>query len=162
MTRRSSVIIVLMVACRVLSFADDGLSLSQPLTGKFLHVLGGMASGLAAAGIVEVAVDPSMPGRYPWLLPMAALAGSVVAGVSKEILDSTGFGDPEFTDILITSTGGIAAALIVGYAQSVYPGTQNGQMNGASFVFSLATLIAMPVINGFLLEIRRYEARRSR
>ena len=162
MTRRSTLIIVGLLACRLSAFADDGVSLSQPLTGKFLHVLGGMATGLAAAGIVEVAVDPAMPGRYPWLLPSAAIAGSILAGVSKEILDSTGFGDPQFRDILITSTGGMAAALIIGYAQSAYPGSGNGKMNSASLVFSLAALIAMPVVNGFIQEIKLYEQRQSR
>jgi hypothetical protein len=125
MTQRSRLVIIGLLVCRLSAFADDGVSLSQPLTGKFLHVLGGMASGLAVAGIVEAAIDPSLQTRYPWLLPAAALAGSALAGVSKEILDSTGFGDPQFRDVLITSAGGIAAALIVGYAQNVYPGTNN-------------------------------------
>jgi len=162
MTRRSSLVVVLIVISQAAALADGDPSLSQPLSGKFLHVLGGMATGLAAAGIVEAIVDPSVQQRYPWLVPFAALAGAAMAGVSKEILDSTGFGDPQFTDILITSTGGVAAALVIGYAQCVYPRSQSGQMNAASFVFSLAALIAMPVINGFLVEIERYESRRTR
>jgi hypothetical protein len=159
MMRRTSILLVLMVAGRLLAFADDGVSLDQPLTGKFLHVLGGMAAGLAAAGIVDIFIDPSSTAQAPWLLPAAALAGAALAGISKEVLDSTGFGDPQFTDILITSSGGMAVALMLGYAQTLYPSTRSGQVNSASYIFSLAALLALPVINGFLVEIRRYEAR---
>ena len=158
--KRTSLTVALLLAARLMAFADAVPTLSEPLTGKFLHVLGGMSIGLAAAGIMDVAIDPSLTASQPWILPASAVAGAALAGVAKEILDSTGFGDPQFTDILITSSGGVAAALMLGYAQTLYPPTRNGQVNSASFIFSVATLLAMPLVNGFLVEIRRYAVRR--
>ena len=143
-------------------FADPAVTLSQPLTGKYLHVLGGMAVGLFAAGVVDMTVDPAVLARSPWLLPAAGIAGAVVAGIGKEVLDATGFGDPNLSDIFITSAGGLAAALAVGYAQALSEPTRNGQLNSGAYIFSAALLAAAPVVNGFLVEIRRYAARRAR
>ena len=160
--RKTSMISLLLLICRLSAFAQSDLSLADPLSGKFLHVLGGMVVGLVAAGVVDVSMDPAVSARHPWMLPAAALAGSAVAGIGKELLDATGFGDPQFTDILITSCGGLAAALMVGYTRTVYPNSSTGQVNSASFIFSLAALLALPVVNGFMVEIRRYEARSAR
>ena len=159
--RRTSVVAALLIGAQLLAFADAAPSLAQPLTGKYLHVLGGMAVGLAVAGILDVGMDPSVTAGYPWLLPASALAGAALAGISKEVLDSTGFGDPQLTDILITSAGGVVAALFVGSAQALYPPTLSGQVNSASFIFSTAMLLALPVVNGFLVEIRRYAERQA-
>jgi hypothetical protein len=161
MMRRASCAIVLALFCRLLALADGVPSMAQPLAGKFLHILGGMTLGLAAAGVVDAAMDPAVLALNPWMLPASALAASALGGISKEILDSTGFGDPQFTDILITSAGGVAAALMLVYAQTLYLPTYNGQVNSASLIFSLAALFALPVINGFMVEIGRYEARRA-
>jgi hypothetical protein len=124
---RAGAVLTMVLFGNLCAFAQDPPVLAQPLTGKYLHVLGGMMVGLAAAGVVDAAIDPAVVSQYPWLLPATALAGSAAAGIAKEVLDSMGFGDPRFSDILITSAGGVAAALV-----------------------------SMPVINGFLVEIRRY------
>jgi hypothetical protein len=134
---------------------------SPPAAGKYLHFLAGMAAGLEAAGIFEYAYGPQGTGQHPLLFPAVALSASAVAGIAKEILDSTGFGDPRLTDILITMTGGLVAAGAVGYAEYLYPPTRDGWVNGTSFLQLTAALLAIPVIVGFVVEIDRYAERRA-
>ena len=158
---RMGAVLAMVLLCHPAGFAEDAPVLAQPLSGKYLHVLGGMVTGLVAAGVVNAVADPAVLSQYPWVLPATAMAGSAIAGIAKEVLDSTGFGDPQLSDILITSTGGVVAALVLISAQSLYPPTRNGQVDSSSFVFSLAVLLALPVINGFLVEIGRHVDRRA-
>jgi hypothetical protein len=128
--------------------------------GKFLHFLAGMSIGALGAGILEGAREPGYAVQHPLCLPVAALAASAVAGIAKEALDSTGFGDPRVEDILITMAGGLTAALVVGYAGSVYPGTAGGRLNSVTFLLSTSALLALPVALGFAREIRNNIERR--
>jgi hypothetical protein len=130
--------------------------------GKSLHFLGGMMLGLAAAGIADLAVDPQLAAAHPCMLPLVALSASALGGVAKELLDSTGFGDPRFTDILITTGGGVAAAFAVGWAEGLYPSNHSGRANAASFLLSMAIGASVPVVIGFIGEIRSYLQRRAK
>jgi hypothetical protein len=129
--------------------------------GKYLHVLAGLAIGLATAATVESFQAPQDIGKSPLLLPALAVAGSAVAGTAKEILDSTGFGDPRLADVFITMSGGFLAAGAVAYAQSVFPGTDQGKQNGVTALFASAALLAVPVVIGFIKEIDRAIERRK-
>ncbi len=118
--------------------------------------------GLAAAGVVDLAADPPVGATHPWALPLTAIAAAAAGGTAKEILDLTGFGDPRFTDILITTTGGLAAALAAGYAEWLYPSTSSGRMDAASFLVSMALAAAIPVTIGFIGEIRKNLDKRAK
>jgi hypothetical protein len=145
------------------SLAALGIPTGDPFPpGKSLHFLGGMMLGLAAAGIADLAVDPQLAAAHPFLLPLIALSASAAGGTAKELLDSTGFGDPRFTDILITMSGGVAAAFAVGWAEGLYPSNPSGQANAASFLFSMAIGASVPVVIGFIGEIRSYLQRRAK
>jgi hypothetical protein len=129
--------------------------------GKYLHVLAGLAIGLATAATVESLQPPQAVAQRPLLLPALAVAGSAVAGTAKEILDATGFGDPRLGDIFITMSGGVLAAGAVAYAESVFPGTAEGKQNSVAVLFTSAALLAVPVVIGFIKEIRRAIERRG-
>jgi rhodanese-related sulfurtransferase len=139
-----------------------GVSIDPFPPGKSLHFLAGMALGLAAAGIADYMADPQLRTAQPFSLPFIALTASGVGGAVKEILDLTGFGDPRFTDILITMSGGLAASLAAGYAEGLYPSTLSGRANGTSFLVSMALGASIPVVIGFVREIRAYRERRAK
>ncbi len=168
MTRRLTVLLILASFVSAAAFGQTppsavalGLRRADPFQpGKSLHFLGGLTLGLAAAGIADLSSDPQLGRTYPLLLPLVALSASAVGGTAKEILDSTGFGDPRFTDILITMSGGLAAGLAVGYAEGLYPASRSGQVNGASFLISMAVGASIPVVIGFIGEMRSYVERR--
>ena len=146
-----------------LSADQTGLAPLDPFPpGKSLHFLGGLALGLAAAGITDAVCSPAYLQKYPVVLPLVALSAATVGGIAKEILDSTGFGDPRFTDIIITMTGGLAAVCAALYAQAVYPATLTGRADSSSFLISMSVSVSFPVIVGFIGEIRRAMERSAR
>ena len=132
-----------------------------PAAGKYLHFLAGMAAGLESAGIFECALGPEGTARLWPLSPVIALSGSALAGAAKEILDSTGFGDPRLEDALITTAGGLCAACAVLLAHVILPQGADGWAGSQAFTQTSAALLAIPVAVGFIMEIERYRARRS-
>ncbi len=148
--------------------ADEALSAaalfgpeSSPAAGKYLHFLAGMAAGFEAAGIFECAYGPGVMTQSIVLSPLAALSGSALAGVAKEILDSTGFGDPRLTDVLITMAGGLAAAMAVLLAHAILPPTTDGWAGSQAYLQTSAALLVIPVAAGFIVEIERYKSRHA-
>jgi len=136
--------------------------LIQPLPpGKALHFLAGMAGGLLAAAAVESLQNPQLIGSYPLYLPAVALSTATVAGIGKEVLDSTGFGGAEFSDILITMAGGLTAAATVAYAERLFPATPEGKTNGATLFAATGALLAIPVVIGLIHEIVRSAQRHA-
>jgi hypothetical protein len=159
--------IVLCVAHPVAAQAPDGSALGLlvgplstatgaelPAWFKYLHFLAGISVGLSASELVR---EPSSP----WLRPLVAVGMAAVAGAGKEILDSTGFGDPRFSDFVVTSIGGLAAAGILLYAQSVYPTAPPGPANSDAYVISTAAVLFLPVVVGAIQEIQRYIERQG-
>jgi hypothetical protein len=144
-----------------------GLPDKVPETGtppafKYLHFLAGLALGLSAAELVHgLPLGPAAQ-QSALLFPAAALTASAVGGIGKELLDLTGFGDPAVADVIVTMSGGLAAAAVVSYAQSLYPAGGTGGVNEASFLLSSAAVLAIPVVVGFIGEVRRFIERRAR
>jgi hypothetical protein len=124
-----------------------------PAWFKYLHFLAGISVGLSASELVRESSSP-------WLRPLVAVGAAAAAGIGKEILDATGFGDPRVSDAVVTAIGGIAAAGILFYAQSVYPAAPPGPVNNDAYVISTAAVLALPVIVGAIQEIQRYNDRR--
>jgi hypothetical protein len=141
---------------------DRAPETGTPPTFKYLHFLAGLALGLSAAALVHwLPLAPDLQ-QSAVLFPAAALAASAVGGTGKELLDLTGFGDPAVADVIVTMTGGLAAAAVVSYAQSLYPASGTGRLNEASFLLSSAAVIAIPVVIGFIGEVRRFIERKNR
>lgn len=134
---------------------------SAPVAGKYLHFLAGMAAGFEAAGIFECVYGPGVMTQSILFSPIAALSGSALAGVAKEVLDSTGFGDPRLTDVLITMAGGLAAAMAVLFAHAILPPTSDGWAGSQAYLQTSAALLVIPVAAGFIVEIERNRTRRA-
>ena len=122
--------------------------------GKFLHFLAGMSLGMLGAGLAEYALQPTYPSQNPFVLPSIAVSVALPAGIAKELLDATGFGDPRLTDVLITTAGGLVASLMVGYAEALYPPNGSGKSNSVALLISTSALLAVPVAIGFAREVR--------
>ncbi len=140
----------------------DARPLLPPLPfGKSLHFMAGMAGGFLAAAAIAATHDPQLVGSYPLYLPSVALSAATAAGIGKEVLDSTGFGGAEFSDILITMAGGLTAAAAVAYAEPLFPATPAGRTNSVTLLAATGALLAVPVVIGFIHEIVRSAQRHA-
>jgi len=129
---------------------------------KYLHFLAGLSLGLFAVELVGNAGVGTSPAESPWLRPMVAVGAAAIAGTAKEVLDASGFGDPRFSDMVVTTVGGLAAAGIAAYAQSLYPPSTQGRANSAAFLLSTAGVLAVPVVIGFAREVSSWLERRRK
>jgi hypothetical protein len=110
------------LASRALAAAILASLLSCPTAGageppgdKALHVLFGASCALlasaAAASALRDAPQPDL--RYALCVSGAGMGAAVFGGAAKELLDLTGFGNPEWLDLLATAAGGLAASAVV-------------------------------------------------
>ncbi|HEY9594314.1 MAG TPA: hypothetical protein VHE79_07550 [Spirochaetia bacterium] len=160
--RRSALIAALLLVAYAASAQETAVPDTDFSAGKYLHVFAGMSIGLAAAALTDGLCAPSMSATGgSWVLPVVALSAAVMAGAGKELLDLTGFGDPRVADILITATGGLAAAASVFYYGAVFPTTREGRGNADLAMIVTAAVLAVPVIDGFIREFLRWEERRT-
>lgn len=126
-----------------------------------LHSLGGTMSGLIAASVAALAYPEATARGYPLLLPAFGFSAALTAGIAKEVLDSTGFGDPQWHDIMHTMLGGALAAAFIAVAQLAFD-WHAPRRNEAVLYGSVGVAIAIPVGIGFLREIElNVEKRRS-
>jgi hypothetical protein len=160
--RRTAVLIaVMLLPAAGGAYGQALFTPGQPPAGKYLHFLAGMAAGFESAGIFECALGAGETARSWPLSPVIALSGSALAGIAKEILDSTGFGDPRLSDALITTAGGLVAAGAMLFAHLVLPPDTDGWAGSQAFAQTSAVLLSIPVAVGFIVEIERYKARRA-
>lgn len=126
---------------------------------KVYHLLGGFASGLLATSVIDAGASPAVVAGYPLYLPAVALSTATAAGIGKEVLDSTGFGGAEFSDILITMAGGLLAAGVSAYVETRFPATPGGRQESATVLGVAGALLSVPVIIAFVHEIVRHARR---
>ena len=89
----------------------------QPALGedKVLHFLFGASCALLASAVAAPALRdvPQPDRRYALYVSGVGLSAAVFGGAAKELLDLTGFGDPDWLDLLATAAGGLAVSAAV-------------------------------------------------
>lgn len=127
-----------------------------------LHSFGGTMSGLIAASVAAQLYPQSTIRRYPLLLPALGASAALTAGIAKEVLDSTGFGDPQWHDIMHTILGGALATAFIAAGELAFDGRHAATTNETWLYGTVGVAFAVPVGVGFLREIELYlEKRRS-
>lgn len=114
---------------------------------KVLHFLFGASCALLASAVAAPALrDVPQPDlRYALSVSGAGLGAAVCGGAAKELLDLTGFGDPDWLDLLATAAGGLAASAAVLAASS-----SDRQARLAPVYASLGFALALPPAAGLL------------
>jgi hypothetical protein len=129
----------------------------QPVRGpdKALHFLFGASCALLASAVAAPALRdlPQPDLRYALGVSGAGLGAAVCGGVAKELLDLTGFGKPEWLDLLATAAGGLAASALV-FAAS----RSDREARLAPVYASFGVVLALPPAEGLF---RRLSSRRN-
>ena len=140
--------------CRPAAAAQTPQSAQAP--DKALHFLLGASCALLVSAIAAPALAelPQPDLRYALQVSAAGLGAACLAGIVKELLDTAGFGDPEWLDLLATVGGGLAASAIVFAAGASNPRAPQLAPVYASFGVTLALPPAAELF-------RRLSSRRS-
>jgi hypothetical protein len=110
-----------------------------------LHVLAGASSALLVSAVVCPFVDLSSDRCTALLAAGLGVCGSFVAGGAKELLDLCGWGEPEWSDLLLTVAGGLVAGSLV-YAVTCLCSSGCGETWGLSAVYGAFGLtLSLPV-----------------
>jgi len=126
-------------------------------TDKALHALFGASCALLVSAIAAPALrDMPQPDlRYALCVSGAGLGAAAAAGAAKELLDLTGFGKAEWSDLLATVAGGLVASAAVLAASA-----DNRQARLAPVYASFGIALALPPAADLLT--RRFSRRASR
>lgn len=148
-----SSIALLVLLTAFVAAAPAGAQAAAPLIKRdtMLHLLGGAMTGLLAASAASAVYGRSTVEGYPLLVPSIAFSAALTAGIGKETLDSTGFGDPQWTDIMHTLIGGLIAAGVTAGVEAIGGGTS--YQSKTILLAVVGVSIALPVGAGFAREI---------
>lgn len=115
--------------------------------GEFaaLHVLAGASSALLVSAIAYPLVESASDQRSALLVAGLGLSGALLAGTAKELLDSLGFGQPQWTDLLLTLGGGVLAASLVYTLTCLQPNEGNESVGITAVYGSFALVLSLPV-----------------
>jgi hypothetical protein len=113
-----------------------------------LHVLAGTAAALLVSAAAYPLVDLGSDQRCALLVAGLGLGGALTAGVVKELVDLCGWGQPQWTDLLLTAGGGLLAAILVYSLSNLQPATEDGSWGIAAVYVAFGLTLSLPVGEG--------------
>jgi hypothetical protein len=118
-----------------------------------LHVLAGASSALLISAVAYPLVETASDQRNALLVAGLGLSGALLAGTAKELLDLLGFGQPQWSDLLLTLGGGVLTATLV-YALTLLKPNDGNESAGIAAVYgSFALVLSLPVGENLLQRI---------
>jgi len=118
-----------------------------------LHVLAGASSALLISAVAYPLVEAASDQRSALLVAGLGLSGALLAGTAKELLDSCGFGQPQWTDLLLTLGGGVLAASLVYTLTCLQPSGGDESPGIAAVYGAFALMLCLPVGENLLQRV---------
>ena len=118
-----------------------------------LHVLAGASSALLISAVAYPLVEAASDQRSALLVAGLGLSGALLAGTAKELLDSCGFGQPQWTDLLLTLGGGVLAASLVYTLTCLQPSGGDESPGIAAVYGAFALMLCLPVGENLLRRV---------
>jgi hypothetical protein len=114
-------------------------------TSAVLHVLAGASGALLVSAAAYPLVDSGSDQRNAVLVAGLGVGGAFVLGLTKELLDLSGWGQPELTDLLLTLGGGLLAGSLVYALTSLQPANEEGSPGISAVYGAFALFLSLPV-----------------
>jgi len=118
-----------------------------------LHVLAGVSSALLISAVAYPLVEAASDQRSALLVAGFGMSGAFLAGTAKELLDSCGFGQPQWTDLLLTLGGGVLAASLVYTLTCLQPSSGDESAGIAAAYGAFALILCLPVGENLLQRV---------
>jgi len=114
-------------------------------TSAVLHVLAGASGALLVSAVAYPLVDSGSDQRNAVLVAGLGVGGAFVLGLTKELLDLSGWGQPEWSDLLLTLGGGLLAGSLVYALSSLQPADEEGGPGISAVYGAFALVLSLPV-----------------
>ena len=113
-----------------------------------LHVLAGVSSAFLVGAVAYPLVDLDSDRRSALAVAGLSVGGALLAGASKELLDLGGWGQPQWSDLLLTIGGGLLAGSLIYAATCLQPRGQEGSAGISAVYGAFALTLSLPVAEG--------------
>jgi hypothetical protein len=110
-----------------------------------LHLLAGASTALLIGAVAYPLVDLDSDHLSAMLVAGLGVCGSFVAGAIKELLDLGGWGEPEWSDFLLTVGGGFLAGSLIYALTCLRPSSDEGSLGIAAMYGAFALTLSLPV-----------------
>ena len=110
-----------------------------------LHMLAGASGALIVSALAYPLVDLGSNHRSAVLVAGLGVSGAFILGITKELLDLGGWGQPEWSDLLLTLGGGLLGGTVVYALSRLHPGTEEGSLGIAAAYGAFALILSLPV-----------------
>ncbi len=130
----------------LLLFSAPIIWANQPAdTSSVLHVLAGASSALLVSALAYPLVDLDSDQGNAVAVAGLGVGGALIAGLTKELLDLSGWGDPAWSDLLLTLGGGLLAGTLVYAVTCLQPGSAEGSRGIPVVYGAFALVLSLPV-----------------
>ena len=110
-----------------------------------LHVLAGASGAFLISAVAYPLIDSDSDRRDAALVAGLGVSGAFVLGLTKELLDLGGWGQPELSDFLLTLGGGLLAATAVYALSTLQPAGEEESLGIAALYAAFAIVLSLPV-----------------
>jgi hypothetical protein len=136
----SLALLIVSLLCPVRGWAEETAD-----TSAALHVLAGAAGALWISAVSYPLVDVGSQRANATVVAALAVGGAFIMGLTKELLDLRGWGQPQWSDLLLTVGGGLLAGTVV-YAVTVgLPGPEQENWGISGVYGAFALILSLPV-----------------
>jgi hypothetical protein len=114
-------------------------------TSGVLHVLAGASGALLVGAATYPLVDSGSDRGNALLVAGLGVGGAFLLGLTKELLDLRGWGQPEWSDLLLTLGGGLLAGSLIYAVTCLQPANEEGSPGISAVYGALALIFSLPV-----------------
>ena len=119
-----------------------------------LHVLAGASGALLVSAVAYPLVDSGSDRCDAALVAGLGIGGALVLGLTKELLDLGGWGQPELSDLLLTLGGGLLAGTAVYLLSTLQPAGEDGSLGISTVYAAFGFVLSLPVGEGLYRRTR--------
>jgi hypothetical protein len=114
-------------------------------TSAALHVLAGASGALLVSAVAYPLVDLGSNRCNAAVVAGLGVSAAFILGLTKELLDLGGWGQPELSDLLLTLGGGLLAGTAVYALSTLQPAGEEGCLGISAVYGSFALVLSLPV-----------------
>jgi hypothetical protein len=119
-----------------------------------LHLLAGASGALLVSAVAYPLVDVGSDQGDALMTASLGVCGALILGSAKELSDMSGWGQPQWSDLLLTVGGGLLAASAVYALSCLEPGAAEENLGISAVYGAFGLILSLPVGENLLRRFR--------